>query len=62
MREQCKSISPSEIQVKNQQETIGTEEKLDVKSQLEKREQIADIRCNARLTCSTADKVPDNAD
>jgi len=36
MGDQCKSISPSEIQVKNQRETIRTEEKLDVKSQLEK--------------------------
>jgi hypothetical protein len=48
--------------VKNQRETIRTEEKLDIKSQLEKGKQIADVRCNARFTRSSADKVCDNAD
>jgi hypothetical protein len=38
MGEKCKFISPSEIQVKIQPETIRTEEKLDVKSQPEKGE------------------------
>jgi hypothetical protein len=60
--EKRKSISPREIQVKNQRETISTEEKLDVKSQLEKGEHTADVHCNARLTCISANKVCDNAD
>jgi hypothetical protein len=59
MSEKCKSISPSEIQVKNQPETNRTEEKLDVKSQPEKKR----TNCyNARITRSSADKVCDNAD
>jgi hypothetical protein len=36
MSEKSKSTSPSAMQVKNQQETSSTEEKLDVISQLEK--------------------------
>jgi hypothetical protein len=38
MSEKRKSTSPSAIQVKNWRETISTEEKLDVISQLEKGE------------------------
>jgi hypothetical protein len=38
MSEKCKSTSPRAIQVKNQQETISTEEKLDMISQLKKGE------------------------
>jgi hypothetical protein len=38
MTEKHKSASPSAIQVRNRQKTIGTEEKLHVISQLEKRE------------------------
>jgi hypothetical protein len=38
--EKCKSKSPSTLQVKNCQKTIGTEEKLDVMSRPDKGEQI----------------------
>jgi hypothetical protein len=38
MSEKHKSTFPSAIQVKNHQETVSTEEKLDVISQLEKGE------------------------
>jgi hypothetical protein len=47
MSEECQSTSPSEIQVKNQQKTISTEEKLDVISQLEKGERMVDICHNS---------------
>jgi hypothetical protein len=43
MSEKCKSTSPSEIQAKNWQKTIGTAEKLDVISQPKKGEQIVDM-------------------
>jgi hypothetical protein len=38
MREKCKCTSSSAIKMKNQQKTIGIEEKLDVISRLEKDE------------------------
>jgi hypothetical protein len=38
MSDKCQSASPSAIQVKNQQKTIGIEEKLHVISRLEKGE------------------------
>jgi hypothetical protein len=57
-----KSTSPSEIQVKNWQTTISTEEKLDVISQFEKGEQIVDIWCNVRFTHSRVSTMCDNAD
>jgi hypothetical protein len=38
MSEKCKSTSPSAIQVKNQQKTIGNEKKSDVINGLEKGE------------------------
>ena len=51
MREKFKPIStsPSEIQVQNQQKTIGIEEKWDIISQREKGECIVDICCNVKL-------------
>ena len=36
--EKCKSVSPRAVQLKNQQKTVGIEEKLDIISQLEKGE------------------------
>jgi len=64
MGDKCKSGSPSVIQVKNQQKTISTAEKLDVISQFEKGE-IVDIWCNVRLAhsvctvCNNADRIKD---
>jgi hypothetical protein len=43
MSEKRKSTSPSAIQVKNQWKTVGTEEKLDVISELHKGEWIVDL-------------------
>jgi hypothetical protein len=60
--EKHKSISPSAIQVKNQRKTVGTEDNLDIISQLEKGEQIADIFCNVRLTHSSVRTICYNAD
>jgi hypothetical protein len=50
------------IQVKNQQKTISTEEKLDVISQLEKGERIVDIRHNVTLTHISIRKICDYTD
>jgi len=47
-----KFASPSAIQVQNQGKEIDTEEKLDVRSQLEKSERIVDICHYVRLTHS----------
>jgi hypothetical protein len=60
--EKCKSTSPSAIQVKNQRKTNGIDEKTDVISQLEKGEQILDIRRNVRLAHSSVHTICDNAD
>jgi hypothetical protein len=57
-----KSASPTAIKVKNQQKTIGIEEKLHVISQLENSEQIVDICHNVRLTHSSVHTIRDNAD
>jgi hypothetical protein len=38
MVEKCKSISPSVMQMKNQQKTVSTKEKLDTVRQLKKGE------------------------
>lgn len=66
--EQCKSTSPSAMQVKNHQKTINIEEHLDVISRLEKGKQIADICHNARLhhgnvhtVRANADRIPESA-
>jgi hypothetical protein len=48
--------------VKNRQKTVGTEEKLDVISQLVKGDQTVDICCNVRFPQASAGTVHDNAD
>jgi hypothetical protein len=48
--EKHKYAKPSAIQVKNRQKTIGSEEKLDVISELEKGERIVHICHNVRLS------------
>ena len=60
MSEKHKSTPPSAIQVKDWQETISTEEKLDVISWLEKGERIVDICHNVRLTHSSVHTICDN--
>jgi hypothetical protein len=62
MSDKCKITSPSANQVKNWWKTTGIEEKLDVRSQLEKGEWIVDIRCNVWLAHSTACTIRYNAD
>jgi len=62
MSEKHNTISPGAVQVRNQWETIGFEEKLDVISQLEKGEQIVDIRCTVRQAHSSVHTVCHNAD
>jgi hypothetical protein len=57
-----RSTSPSTIQVKNWQKTIGTEEKLCIINLFEKGERIADICCNAKLAHHSVSTVHDNAD
>jgi hypothetical protein len=47
--------------VKNQQNTVSVEEILDIKSQLEKGEQIGDICHNVRFTHSGIGAIRDNA-
>jgi len=60
--DKCKSASPSAIQEKNWQKTIGIEEKLLVISRLEKVEQIVDRCCDVRLAYSSVSTIHDNAD
>jgi hypothetical protein len=62
MSEKCKCTSPSANQVKNQPNTISTEEKLDVLNQLEKGEKIVDTCRNVRFTHSSVHTVSDNVD
>jgi hypothetical protein len=62
VNEKCKSTSPSAIQVKNRQQTISTEEKLDVISRFEKGEWTVDICHNVRLICSSICTIQNNAD
>jgi hypothetical protein len=62
MSEKRTSTSPSAIQVKNQWETISTEKKLDVISQLEKGEWIAEICCNVRFAHVSVCTIHDNND
>jgi hypothetical protein len=61
MSEKHKSTSPSAIQTKNQHRTNGIEEKLDVISQLERGEQMIDIRHNVRLAHINVCTICDNA-
>jgi len=56
MSEKHKSISPHVIQVKIQQKTSSTDEKLDIMRQFEKGEQIADISHNVTFTHSSVCK------
>jgi hypothetical protein len=58
----CKSTSPSALQVKNWQKTIGIEYKADIISQLEKGERNVDICHNVRTTHSNVCAIRDNAD
>jgi len=62
MSEKCTSTSKCAIQVKDQQKTISTEQKLDTIGQHEKSEWIVDICHNGRLTHSSACTIHDNAD
>jgi hypothetical protein len=62
MSEKGKSASPSAIQVKKRQKTVGIEEKLDVIMQREKGERIIDICHNVRLADGFVHKVHDNGD
>jgi hypothetical protein len=63
MSEKCLSTSPSAIQVKSLRKTIGTEEKIDVISQLGKKgEKIVDICRNVKLAHSSIHTICDNAD
>jgi hypothetical protein len=62
MSEKRKSTPPSTIQVKNQQKTISTEEKLDVKNWLEKGEQVVDMCHNIRLARSSIHIICDSGD
>ena len=62
MTHKCKSTSttPGAIQVQNWQKTIGTEEKWDVISLLEKGEWIFDICCNVQLAYNSIRTIHDN--
>ena len=62
MSEKRISTSPSAIQVKNWQQTISTEEKLDVISRPEKGERIVDICHTVTLVHSSVRTICDNAD
>jgi hypothetical protein len=61
MSEKCKSTSSTENQVKNQQTTICTEQKLDTMNQLEKGKQIVNI-CHVRLCHGSICTIQDNVD
>jgi hypothetical protein len=60
--EKRKPTTPSAIQVKNRQETICIEEKLDVISRLGKGERIVDIWHDVTVAHSSICTVCDNAD
>jgi len=62
MDEKCKSTLPSVMQVKNQQKTVNTKEKLDIICRLEKGERIVDMCCNVRLAHGFTRTVHDNDD
>jgi len=62
MSEKRTSTSKCAIQVKDQQKTISTEEKLDTIGQHEKSEWTVDICHNGRLTHSSVHTIYDNAD
>jgi hypothetical protein len=62
MSEKCDSASPSAIQVKNQQKTIGTEEKLRKIMRSGKGERIVDTCCNVRHTYGIIHKIRDDFD
>jgi len=62
MSKKCKSTSLSTIQVENWLKTIGTEEKIDIISRLEKGEWIVARHHNVRLAYRSVRKICDNAD
>jgi len=62
MSEKCKSTSPTTIQMKNRQKTIGKEEKIDIRSQPEKGEQIFYICGNVSFAHISVHTIHDNAD
>jgi len=62
MSEKCKSTSPTPIQMKNRQKTMGTEEKLDITSQPEKGELIFYKCSNVLFTHISVRTIHDNAD
>jgi len=62
LSEECKSPSPSEIQVKGRWKTISIEEKLDLIIWLEKVEWIVDVYHNVRLAYSSVCTIRDYAD
>jgi len=49
MSSTSKSTSHGTMRMKKWRKTIGTKEKSDIVSQLEKGEQIVDIRCNNQI-------------
>jgi len=61
MGDKPQSTAPSAIQVKNRQQTVRIEEKLDIISQLEKGELIVDVCLNVRFTRSVH-TIRDDAD
>ena len=62
MSEKRKSVSPSAIHVKKQRNTMNTEDKLDIISQLKIGEQIFYISYNVRYTHISIRRIYDNAD
>jgi len=62
MSKKSESTSPTTIQKKNRQKTIGTEEKLDIISQPEKGKQIFYICSNVLFAHISVRTIHDNAD
>ena len=62
MSQKCKSTLLIAIQVKNWPKTDGTEEELDVISQLEKVNEIVEICCNVRFAHISVHTIHNNAD
>jgi hypothetical protein len=60
--EKCNCTTPSANQVKNQPNTISTEEKLDVINQPDKGKKIVDTSNNIRFPYSSVYTVSDNAE
>jgi hypothetical protein len=62
MSDKHEPASPSAIQVKNRQKTVGVGEKLHVRSQHGKGERIVDICHKVRLAYNSIHTIRDNAD